>query len=520
MPLTPRTLLGPYEIVGPIGAGGMGEVYRARDTKLDRDVAIRVLPAHLAADQASRTRFEREAKAVAALSHPNILASYDFGLHDGVAYAVMELLQGETLRERLQQGGLPLRKVVQIGADIAQGLAAAHDKGIVHRDLKPENVFIAADGSDAAAGGVSVTNDTALDWNPTWSPDGRYLYFSSTRGGTMNLWRVEIEQTSGRVSSAPEPVTTPSAWSGNFSFSHDGTRLAFASLDYRSTLLRVSFDAARGVVVGPPVPIVKGTRPIRDHELSPDGEWVAFTESGVQEDLFVARVDGTQYRRLTDDVFRDRGPGWSPDGARIAFYSDRSGGYELWAIRPDGSGLAPLTKDTGVAGFPVWSPDGARLAFGFGRWYFVDGKSAQPTTPSPEPNMSATERYLPNSWSPNGARIAGFVVAADGATATLGVYTLATKQFTLVPGDLARASFWLTPTWLADSRRLIVRRPDGVALVDPETGAGHLLISVGGDMIGRSVGVSRDNRWITYTETASEGDIWIATLGPLGAGTI
>ena len=138
--------LGQYEIVAPLGAGGMGEVYRARHKTLDREVAIKVLPAHLAADPSALARFEREAKAVAALSHPNILAIHDFGQHRDIAYAVMELLQGETLRDRLAGGALPLRKVLQIGADIADGLAAAHDKGIVHRDLKPENIFVTADG--------------------------------------------------------------------------------------------------------------------------------------------------------------------------------------------------------------------------------------------------------------------------------------------------------------------------------------------------------------------------------------
>ena len=144
--------LGQYEVIAPLGAGGMGEVYRARHKTLDRDVAIKVLPAHLASTPMALARFEREAKAVAALSHPNILAIHDFGQHhprrlgQPIAYAVMELLQGETLRERLGGGALPLRKVLQIGADIADGLAAAHDKGIVHRDLKPENIFVTADG--------------------------------------------------------------------------------------------------------------------------------------------------------------------------------------------------------------------------------------------------------------------------------------------------------------------------------------------------------------------------------------
>jgi Tol biopolymer transport system component len=138
--------LGPYEILGRIGAGGMGEVYRARDAKLGRDVAVKVLPERLAADADSLSRFDREARAVAALSHPNILSIFDFGRDEGLAFAVMELLDGETLRERLAAGALPTRKALEYAAQIARGLAAAHEKGIVHRDLKPENIFITADG--------------------------------------------------------------------------------------------------------------------------------------------------------------------------------------------------------------------------------------------------------------------------------------------------------------------------------------------------------------------------------------
>jgi eukaryotic-like serine/threonine-protein kinase len=160
MALSRGAQFGPYQILAPIGAGGMGEVYRARDTRLDRDVAIKVLPSHLADDPAARARFEREAKAIAALSHPNILAVYDVGTvdrtasgeHSRTAFVVMELLEGDTLRQRLTiasesgSAALPIRKVVQIGIDIAQALAAAHEKQIIHRDIKPENVFVAADG--------------------------------------------------------------------------------------------------------------------------------------------------------------------------------------------------------------------------------------------------------------------------------------------------------------------------------------------------------------------------------------
>ena len=144
--LAPGLRVGPYLIAHVIGAGGMGEVYRARDTRLDRDVALKTLPTQIAQDPDRRARFEREARAVAALAHPNILAIYDVGSHEGTAYLVTELLEGETLRQRLRNGPEAPRKAVEMAVQIASGLAAAHEKGIVHRDLKPENVFVTHDG--------------------------------------------------------------------------------------------------------------------------------------------------------------------------------------------------------------------------------------------------------------------------------------------------------------------------------------------------------------------------------------
>jgi serine/threonine protein kinase len=146
MPFPIDTQLGPYKIIALLGAGGMGEVYRARDTRLLRDVALKVLQESFTSDADRLRRFEQEARAVAALNHPNIVSVYDVGIAQNVHYIVTELIEGETLRQRIPPQGMASRKAIELAAQLANGLAAAHDQGIAHRDLKPENIIIAKDG--------------------------------------------------------------------------------------------------------------------------------------------------------------------------------------------------------------------------------------------------------------------------------------------------------------------------------------------------------------------------------------
>src|SRR3954452_7588896 len=181
MSLTSGTKLGPYEIQSALGAGGMGEVYRARDTRLQRDVALKILPESFAREGDRLHRFEQEARAVAALNHPNILAIFDTGQQNGSPYLVSELLEGETLRTVLDGGVLPQRKTIEYGVQIAQGLAAAHEKGIVHRDLKPENVFITKDGRAK----ILDFGLAKLTQRPTVEPDGRTMTGAATAVGVV-----------------------------------------------------------------------------------------------------------------------------------------------------------------------------------------------------------------------------------------------------------------------------------------------------------------------------------------------
>ena len=204
MRLSAGTRLGPYEILAPLGRGGMGEVYCARDSRLGRDVAVKILAQHLATDSGARTRFEREAMAVAALSHPNIVAIFDLGEERGVRFAVMELLQGETLRERIQRASCSPREAAEVGAAIAEGLGAAHAKGVIHRDLKPDNVFLTTDGhvkvldfglarmASAVPGGVGSPALTATETMPG-TILGTFAYMSP-------------EQVRGETSDAPSDI--------------------------------------------------------------------------------------------------------------------------------------------------------------------------------------------------------------------------------------------------------------------------------------------------------------------------
>src|ERR1700693_2355997 len=147
MALPPGTKLGPYEIQCPVGAGGMGEVYRAKDTRLDRAIAIKILPTHLSDNPEFKQRFAREARTVSSLNHPHICHLYDVGSQDGIDYLVMEFLEGETLAQRLRKGAMPLNEVFKVGIAVAEALAVAHRNGIVHRDLKPGNIMLTQSGA-------------------------------------------------------------------------------------------------------------------------------------------------------------------------------------------------------------------------------------------------------------------------------------------------------------------------------------------------------------------------------------
>src|SRR5687767_14180039 len=176
--MTAGSKLGPYEIIAPIGAGGMGEVYKARDTRLDRTVAVKVLPSHIAAREDLRARFEREARAVSSLNHTHICSLFDVGQQDGVDYIVLEHLEGETLFDRLQRGPLPLDQTLKYAMQIADAVDRAHRSGVVHRDLKPGNIMLTRDGAKVLDFGLAKTA-------PKSAADGATMTMALTGEGTV-----------------------------------------------------------------------------------------------------------------------------------------------------------------------------------------------------------------------------------------------------------------------------------------------------------------------------------------------
>jgi Tol biopolymer transport system component len=881
--LAPGTRLGAYEILSLVGSGGMGEVYRARDPKLNRTIAIKVLPETTAADPERRVRFEREAQSIAALSHPNIVTIYSVEEADGVLFLTMEYVEGKPLSDMIVKGGLPLRPILNLAIPLADAISAAHQKGITHRDLKPANVMVTTDGrvkvldfglaklmevspveagvtglptghltgegrivgtvaymspeqaegkpidhrsdifslgvmlyematgerpfkgdttvstitsilwdtprpitelnqelprdiakivrrclvkdtehryqtakdlrneledlkhdvesgeiltarvadrdfvprrpravlslalgaaivlgmfgawrwissrpnsrgpvaveaaftqltsesgpetfpslspdgrrivytsrasgkaaiylrsvggqqafnltkdspaddrqpafspdgeqiafrSDRDGGGIfvmgrtgesvrrltdsgfnpawspdgkeivfadegipgmpfnrfqqsglwtvtvatgakrlvtkgdavqpswsphgqriaywaipwigsvgaqrdlwtvpaqggpalQVTDDPAVDWNPIWSPDGKYLYFASDRGGSMNLWRVPIDEPSGKVLGRPEAITTPASFVGTLSFAADGRHLAYASMLTTSNIQMLAFDPASKTVTGAPVPITSGSKPYSNPDISPDGAWLAFQASGGQEDIFVCRIDGTGLRQLTNDVARDRVPRWSPDGQRIAFYSDRNGRYNIWSIHPDGSGLEQLTDAAGNLDFAVWSPDGSRMVASDintgGAVYVFDPrvpwKQQNPQTLPPHPSGRVFTAY---SWSPDGSRLAGFLSPTDKG----GIVTYAFESRTYQ----TLSDFGTSPVWLNDNDHLLFWW-QGKQFLANQTKHVRELVSVAPDQVG-AFSLSHDNRRMVFARFVFEADIWLATL--------
>ena len=408
MPLVAGTRLGPYEILSPLGAGGMGEVYRARDTRLGREIALKVLPDDLAADPSRRQRFEQEARAASALNHPNILSIYDVGTENGVVYMVSELVEGESLRDVIDRGPLNVRKLLDIGVQMADGLAAAHAGGIVHRDLKPENVMVTRDGRLKILD-FGLAKQTPLA--PSTDPEatvtvlrtqagvvlGTIAYMSpeQARGETVDfrsdqfsLGLILYELLSGKQAfhrntpaetvaailrdDAP-PITTsgvaappPLRWVIERCLAKDPVERYSHTTDlYRELrgLREHLSEAGSQAITRPETP---APAPRRSHRIPMLAAACALVAGFVIALLMIPPDVGMEDHRFvpfaTEEGY-ESGAAWSPDGKTIAYSGSVNGISQIYTRGLGGATAVQITRSAVSCRDPFWSPDGTRIYY-------------------------------------------------------------------------------------------------------------------------------------------------------------
>jgi Tol biopolymer transport system component len=366
-----------------------------------------------------------------------------------------------------------------------------------------------------AGGGPAVlaTTGKATDWSPVWAPDGKHLFFVSNRGGSMNLWRVAIDEQSGKPLGEPEPITTPAPFLAHPSISADGRRIAYTAVSETQNIQRLSLDPATLTVKGEPSWVTSGSRMWANPDPTPDGEWVVFYSRDQPEgDVYVCRPDGTGLRQLTSDVAIDRVPRWSPDGKWVAFFSERSGRLQVWKIRgADGSDLQQMTDSGSI---PVWSPDSRRLATvkafpSNDRVAMVVDANRSVNEQSPEVLQTpgqAFRQFIPISWSPDGARLAGQIGFSDRGGAGIVLYSFASRAYERV------TEFGEWPAWFGDSRRILfVYKGREFWVADTRTKQTKKIYSTVWHTLGPPR-MTRDGRAVFYSRRMTEADIYILTF--------
>ncbi len=466
MALTSGTKLGPYEIQSPLGSGGMGEVYLARDTRLNRTVAVKILPPHLSSNVEAKQRFDREARAISSLNHPNICTLHDVGHQDGTDFLVMEYLEGETLAERLRKGPLSPEQVLKYGIDICEGLEKAHKSGVVHRDLKPGNIMLTKSGAklmdfglakatpahEPPASSLTMTLEgtsaspltaqgTVLGTFQYMAPEQLEGKEADARSDIFALGAVLYEMASGKraftgksqasivaaiLASEPQPISAVQPMSPPALDRVIRTCMAKDPDDRWQTAhdvkLQLQWIAEAGSKAGIPAPVVARRR------TSQKTAWIVAGVAAAAAILFaVASVlrASTPPRPLRVSIlapdkqsFDPLSIALSPDGTKLAFVAAVAGGTpQLW-VRPLDSTAAQPLVGTDDASFPFWSPDSRSLGFfAQGKLRITDasGGAVQTLADAPQPRGGAwgpdgTILYTPESLS------AMFRIPAAGGT--------------------------------------------------------------------------------------------------------
>ncbi|HZE89259.1 MAG TPA: protein kinase, partial [Verrucomicrobiae bacterium] len=498
MSLAAGSRLGPYEILGAIGAGGMGEVYRAKDTRLDRNVAVKVLPSHLGQHPEVRARFEREAKVISNLNHPNICTVFDIGTHEGVDYLVMELLEGESLAARLARGPLPPNEILPRALEIADALDRAHRGGIVHRDLKPGNVMLTKAGAKlldfGLAKGIALATPSGLTASPTQESP---LTAAGTLVGTFQY--MAPEQLEGREADARsdifafgallhEMATGRRAFDGKTQASviarvleseppplSQIQPLAPPGLDrlvsqclakdpgerrqtMHDVLLELRWIHEGGARTGVPSPVTGRRRRV---DVTLLALVAALAATSVILAVLYARTGRTVERVIRATVPAPAGANFymagpecgpvavSPDGRRIVFSALRDDGSRQLYVRPlDATAATPLAGTENGA-YPFWSPDSRKIAF------FSDGKLRQIAADGGPPLVLCD---APNPRGGSWGR-AGFIVFApllDGGISSVpetgGIPSPVTKLES-ADGGIEETHRW--PFFLPDGKRFL-----------------------------------------------------------------
>ncbi len=574
MAIGPGSRLGPYQIRSVLGVGGMGEVFLARDTRLGRDVAIKILPAQVVADVDRLRRFETEARATSQLNHPNILTVYDIGAENGQPYVVAERLEGETLRERLLRGPIGEREALELARQIARGLSAAHNRGIIHRDLKPENLFLSRDGQikildfglakvTAEGSGAATTLDTTYSTEPgTIVGTMQYMAPEQVKGQPVDhradlfaFGVVLYEMVSGTGPfSRPSGAESMSAVLTETPPPLDEVRAGVSPLiarvvdhclekapDQRFQSARdlvfalesagtrsISGAGGPSAVAGPPalhrtIPaaVVAAATALTGLGL---GWWIGATHAPREEGLNFARV-----RRFVASDAIEFAPALSPDGKWIAYLSDTPARCDVWVKFLSGGEAANLTatladlhvaRRNDIGGLDI-SPDGSEIAFSAGP---LGAGPTQLSTYVIGAPLGGTPRKLIAGgvgarWSPDGKRLAYVTAGGSAGDALMVSDASGADPRTLVPVAGGVHMHW--PAWSADGEYIYVIRGISTQNLEPSE---IYRVSVASAQLERVVATSRravypfpaiDGSGLLYSANpvSSELALWWMPLG-------
>ncbi len=512
MSLTPGTKLGPYEILSPVGAGGMGEVYRARDTRLDRSVAIKILPSHLSEDPEAKQRFDREARTISSLNHPNICTLHDVGHQDGVDYLVMEYLEGQTLADRLAKGPLPIEQVLRYGIEICDGLEKAHRSGVVHRDLKPGNIMLTKTGAKlmdfglakasvpAAASGLTANLSSPPGSHPLTAQGtvvGTFQYMSpeqiedreaDARSDIFALGAVLYEMVTGKrafegktaatvmaavLEREPTPVysmqpMTPPALERLIKtcLAKDPDERWQTAHDVKLQLKQIadgtSQASAPAMTIAPP----RKRRNVLAWGVA--AVLAAITGSALfllyqanQKQLPVLRVEISPPDKMQFNLSGDHsGPATiSPDGRYIVFSAYAAGGAQLYLRSLDSVSPEALPGTEGAT-FPFWSPDSRSIAF------FTDDKLKRIEVSGGTPvTICASTLGRGGSWNQDGTIVAAL-------SYNTGISQVPASGGTPVPVTTADGATYSSHRWpwfLPDGKHFLYIAVKHNAPTSPET---------------------------------------------------